>query len=374
MKKIIFALAGLCLVMASCSEPKSPTKTPVDGMKVAYMVNMPQSEIFALCSEGFTTTADKLGMIPDTYYFTNLEELGMKASDLIEQGYKGLFLSHLQPEFAYVLVNTLEQLYPDAKLVTFDTEFRNLEGKIVTFPNVTQLFQNDEALSQQLLDYICTLKKDATPAKVLKIWDGPGKLAAFDRRDIAYTNYENSNKIETVATIGICQTAEDNFDEKILDAENIIYNQVKEYLAGYQEGAIDAIWCAFDVYAQGCYKALKELNLNIPMVSADISNQDIQAMTAVGSPWKASACTDFRANGEQGLRILALELNNQYQDIKVPFPVDEDLYIEMPPTLIEANILTPSTTVNNLKDVAPASYGDPANYVTCDWMKEAIGY
>ncbi len=72
------------------------------------------------------------------------------------------------------------------------------------------------------------------------------------------------------------------------------------------------VQCAFDVYAKVSAIKSKE---NIQIVSADLCSADIEYMTDNNSPWKACAFTDFRANGEQGIRILALELNNEYDSI-----------------------------------------------------------
>ena len=63
-------------------------------------------------------------------------------------------------------------------------------------------------------------------------------------------------------------------------------------LPKYGEGEIDGIWCCYDAYAQGVYQALVEANSDIPMVSVDICNEDIQFMQE-GKNWKACATTNW---------------------------------------------------------------------------------
>ena len=54
------------------------------------------------------------------------------------------------------------------------------------------------------------------------------------------------------------------------------------------------------------------------------------------SVWKACAYTDFSENGEMGMRILALEMADDYEAITDPrsgLPTD---YIEIPASLLTA--------------------------------------
>lgn len=97
-------------------------------------------------------------------------------------------------------------------------------------------------------------------------------------------------------------------------------------------------------------------------------------MLEENSQWKACACTDFKANGEQGVRILAMEMNDDYGEITAPGSDDAVNYLEMPATLITQDILESGTTIENIYEVAPDTYGNVENYVTSDWLRECIGY
>lgn len=366
----------LLLVMTGCgtkpagdkTEPMGNTQnSPVSGKKIAYILNMPSSEIFQLCANQCKKTAENLGMTCDIFFSDGDDTTFQNYISTCAAGdYDGLYLSHGGQDYSYTFLTKLLQDYPDLKIVTFDTQFKDASGQVQTIDGVTQFFQDDAGFATGLLDYICEdLCPDKETVNILKVWVGPNYIAAFDRRETGYQEFEAAGKINTVEVIG--PTDYNN-------ATASMHDVMEATLMRYEEGGIDAIWVAYDAYAQGCYQALKESGKDIPLVSVDICNMDIQYMLEADSQWKACACTDFKANGEQGVRILALELNGDYDAITAPGSADATNYIEMPATLITQDILNTDTTIENIYDAAPDTYGNVANYVTSDWLKECIGY
>ena len=345
----------------------SQSVSPVEGKKIAYILNMPSSEIFQLCANQCKKTAESLGMTCDVFFSDGDDTTFQNYISTCAAGdYDGLYLSHGGQDYSYTFVTEILRDNPDLKIVTFDTQFKDASGQVQTIDGVTQFFQDDADFATSLLDYICEeLCPDKESVNILKVWVGPNYIAAFDRREVGYQEFETAGKINTVEVIG--PTDYNN-------ATASMHDVMEATLMRYREDDIDAIWVAYDAYAQGCYQALKESGKNIPLVSVDICNMDIQYMLEADSQWKACACTDFKANGEQGVRILALELNGDYDAITAPGSTDATNYIEMPATLITQDILNADTTIENLYDVAPDTYGNVANYVTSDWLVECIGY
>lgn len=341
--------------------------SPVAGKKTAYILNMASSEIFQLCANQCKETANKLGMTCDVF-FSNGDDTAFQnyINTCAAGGYDGLFLSHGGQDYSYTFLTSLLQQYPDLKIVTFDTQFRDASGKECKIEGVTQFFQDDAGFASGLLDYICEeLYPEKETVNVLKVWVGPNYIAAFDRRQKGYKPYEENGKIHTVEAIG--PTDYNN-------ATASMHDVLSAALMKYDEGEVDAVWAAYDAYAQGCYQALKESGKDIPLVSVDICNMDIQYMLEEGSQWKACACTDFKANGEQGIRLLALELNGDYEDIVDLETKEQTDYLEMPASLITQEMLKEDTTIENLYEIAPKQYGAVENYVTNDWLKASIGY
>ena len=345
--------------------------TPVSGKKVAYILNLASSDIFQLCANQCVKTAEALGMTCDVYFSDGNDA---KWQDYIStcaaSGYDGVFVSHGGQDYSYDFLSGILEQYPDFKIVTFDTQFKDKNGETQTIDGVTQFFQDDAGFATALLDYICeeiAPEKVAKgePVNILKVWVGPNYLSPFDRRQVGYAEYEETGKIKTVETIG--PTDYNNAEQSMTDV-------MTATLAKYDEDDIDAVWVTYDAYARGCYTAIMESGKNIPLVSVDICNTDIQNMQAKDSVWKACACTDFSANGEEGIRLLALQLNDDYDKIVDPVTGEQTAWWEMPCAVISQDMLKEGTTLENLQDVAPESYGDPANLSTSDWIKEAIGY
>lgn len=357
------------LVLTGCTggQQSESGNSPVAGKKIAYILNMPSSDIFRLCADQCVETAQKLDMDCDVFFSDGDDAV---FQDYIRtcaaDGYDGLFLSHGGQDYSYTFLKDLLEQYPKMKIVTFDTQFKDASGETQKIEGVTQFFQDDAGLAESLLQYICEeLYPEKETVNVLKVWVGPNYIAAFDRREIGYQAYEKNGRIHTLEVIGLTDYS---------NAVASMYDVMSAALKKYKDGEIDAVWVAYDAYAQGCYQALKESGREIPLVSVDICNTDISYMLETNSQWKACACTDFKANGEQGIRILALELNGDYGDIKDPETDTKADYLEMPAALITQNMLNADTTIENIYEVAPKQYGNVGNYVTSDWLKECIGY
>lgn len=369
MRKNTCLLLLSTLMLSACNNGQGPSNvvSPVKGKKVAYIINMPETEIFSLCANQCVEISNKLGMSCDIFYSNGDDELfNEKVKYCASNNYDGLFLSHGGRDYSYNLITDLISEHKDLKIVTFDTDFIGEDGKEKKIDGVTQFFQDDVDLATTLLKYTTnTLEPNKSPVNILKVWVGPGYLSAFDRREVGYKAMEESGKIHTVETIG--PSDRQNPTESMKEV-------MTETLKKYDESDIDAIWVAYDAYAQGCYQALKEANKNIPLVSIDLSNQDITYMLEENSLWKACACTDFKQNGEMGIRLLALELNNEYNLIKASNSTAKTDYIEMPASLITGDILKPNSNISNIYDVAPETYGNKSTYVTSDWLKNLIGY
>lgn len=364
------------IVFANGTQEKKGTPTgvaavsPVAGKKVAYILNLASSDIFQLCADQCVKTAKALGMTCDVYFSNGSDSTWQDyISVCAAKGYDGLFVSHGGQNYSYTFLTKILKKYPKLRIVTFDTQFRDANGDIKTIDGVTQFFQDDAGFATSLLDYICNdlypdkvAKKE--PVRIMKIWVGPNYLSPFDRRQVGYAAFEKTGKIKTVETIG---------PTDLTNAESSMTDVMSSILSKYTSG-IDAVWVTYDAYARGTYKAIMESGKNIPMVSVDICNTDIQMMQAKNSVWKACACTDFKENGEEGIRLLALEMNGDYDKIKDPVTGKQTAWWEMPCSVIKQSDLKPNTTLENLYDVAPKSYGAVKNLSTSDWLVKAIGY
>lgn len=357
MKRVAALLAIAMLLLSACSPqagevkpgPSSGAGDGVEkGHKIAYILNTTATEIFKMAFDGAQKEADSLGMKIDM--FTSDQD-DLKFQDLVnqaaEQGYDGLFISHGKPDYSYEMIKPIVD--KGIKVVTFDTVIKGPDGQGI--PGVTTTFQNDQEMARLTLDFICDeLFKDlGRPVKVLKLWRGPG-LPPFDRRQETYKKFEDAGKIETLEVLG---------PSNLADSEGSMATVISAVLPKYPKGTVDVVWSAFDAYGRGAYKALTEAKrTDIPIVSIDISNQDINLMRAEDGIWKACVATHFENVGITGVRLLAQKLHGDETPKE---------YI-LAPSIIRASELTPDANVTNLGTIVPG-YGVNNDNLS-DWMKE----
>ncbi len=370
MKKIIafFITAVLIMTCAAGCAPKE--SNPVEGKKVAYIMYMSSSPIFELWSESFTNTAEALGMEADTFFCDDSdEEWKNTILQCAEDGYDGLLVSHGGEDYAWEFLTGVMNEHPDLKIATFDTSFRNENGETETIDGVVQLFQQDSGLASALVEEILAMYPEKAeknePVNILQVQE-ENYIIAFDRRQAGYEPYETSGKIRTLEQIA---------PEDHLDPTASMQETAESVIGKYNDGEIDAIWCCYDAYARGVYNALRKLDSDIPMVSVDICDEDIKLM-AEGKNWKACATTNWTLNGEFACRVLALEMAEQYDDIKAASCYYEDpgMWMEIPSVVVtqEQVMSGENITIKNLSDAADEAYTDRSFMPSCDWMDTAL--
>ena len=375
MRKIITLLITVALIaacLAGCStEENSPVgNNPVEGKKVAYIMYMSSSPIFELWSESFTQTAEALGMEADTFFCNDSdEEWRNRILQCAKDGYDGLLVSHGGVDYAWEFLTGVLKEYPNLKIATFDTSFRNESGETETIDGVVQLFQQDSELASSLVEEILAMYPDKTaknePVNILQVQE-ENYIIAFDRRQVGYQPYETDGRIKTLEQIA---------PKDHLNPVTSMQETAESIIGKYNDGEIDAIWCCYDTYARGVYEALRELDSDIPMVSVDICDEDIGLM-AEGKNWKACATTNWTLNGEFACRVLALEMAEQYDDIKAApcYYEDPGMWMEIPSVVVtqEQVMSGQNITVKNLSKVAEDAYTDSSFMPSCDWMDAAL--
>ena len=383
MKKIIATMLTVamlaCPITAYAAEATEETaatentaESPVAGKKIAYIMYMTPATIFQMWSDSFTKTAESLGMEADTFFCNDIADTWKSTNDQCAQGgYDGLMVSHGGQEYAWDFLSGILEKYPDLKIATFDTPFKDANGEVAKIDGVVQFFQQDAGFAATLVEEILSMYPEKVEAgeavNILQVQQGAGYNSPFDRRQVGYQPYEDEGKIKTVERIA-------PIDDQ--NATSSMRDVTAATLPKYGEGEIDGIWCCYDAYAQGVYQALVEAGSDIPMVSVDISNEDIQFMQE-GKNWKACATTNWTYNGEFACRVLALEMADQYDDIKAASCYYEDpgMWMEIPSSVITQEQVTSKEgiTIENVGEVADASYLDKTWMPTCDWMDAILG-
>ena len=369
---LLLTVAMMAVMPVSAFASSDAVESPVAGKKIAYIMYMTPATIFQMWSDSFTETAEALGMEADTFFCNDSADTWKQTIEQCAQGgYDGLMISHGGQEYAWDFLTGILEQYPDLKIVTFDTPFKDANGDVATIDGVVQFFQQDAGFAATLVDEILAMYPEKTEAgeavNILQVQQGAGYNSPFDRRQVGYQPYEDEGKIKTVERIA-------PIDDQ--NATSSMRDVTAATLPKYAEGEIDGIWCCYDAYAQGVYQALVEAGSNIPMVSVDICNEDIQFMQE-GKNWKACATTNWTSNGEFACRVLALEMADQYDDIKAASCYYEDpgMWMEIPSVVVTQEQVMSKEGINieNLGEVADASYLDKSWMPTCDWMDAILG-
>ena len=375
MKKRIFAAlmaAAMLAAPATAFAEEAAVESPVAGQKIAYIMYMTPATIFQMWSDEFESTAEALGMEADTFFCNDSADTW---KNTIEQcaaaGYNGLMVSHGGQEYAWDFLSGILEQYPDLKIVTFDTPFKDANGETAKIEGVTQFFQQDAGFAATLVEQILAMYPEKVeagePVNILQVQQGAGYNSPFDRRQVGYQPYEDEGKIHTVERIA-------PIDDQ--NATSSMRDVTAATLPKYAEGEIDGIWCCYDAYAQGVYQALVEAGSDIPMVSVDICNEDIQFMQE-GKNWKACATTNWTSNGEFACRVLALQMADEYDAIEAAscYYAEIGAWMEIPSVVVTQEQVMSKEGINieNLGEVADASYLDRTWMPTTDWMDAILG-
>ena len=355
MKKTIYVLITvmlLALFVSACAKKETPAAKPAEKpaaeapakeapakdelegvpeslkgkqLKVAVIRNLPADDHTKQFLDGARSEGEAFGFKVDTFIADNDDA---KFQELVDQaiakGYDGLIISHGKKDYSYDMLKPAVD--KGIKVVTFDTVIEK-DGK--GLPEITRTFQDDFALARLSLGVI---NEVADPAKVIKLWWGPG-VPPLDRRETVYAPLEKEGHLETLEVIGPT-----NFQ----DVQGDIATKVGAVLAKYPEGTVDAIWGSWDEMAKGAYTALKEAGrTDIKLISIDISNQDINLMREEGSVWIATAAVDARLIGLVDMRLLAKKFAGEET------PDEYDLEAR----LVRQSDLKPDTNMQNLSEV-----------------------
>ncbi|WP_440711545.1 substrate-binding domain-containing protein [Herbiconiux sp. YIM B11900] len=200
--------------------------------------------------------------------------------------------------------DTLQPLITEAvaagiPVVVYDLALTDSTGVITTS-------QSDESMASGVLDQLIDDVGDG--AKVGYV--SAEGFAALDRRAVVWNKYVTDHKLDVVFSTGKVSesTATDNIP--LVDA------------ALKQNPDVQAIFAPYDEITKGTVQAVIQNNLQdkVKVYGIDISNADIEVITADGSPWVATSATDPAAVGAGVVRSLALSLAGQLDETDVQFP------------------------------------------------------
>ena len=120
----------------------------------------------------------------------------------------------------------------------------------------------------------------------------------------------------------------------------------------------DAVFAVWDEYAKGFYNAIVDADVDLPMYSIDISDQDLAMMQARPDIWRASAAVDPTVVGQVQVRLALKTIAGE----------DIPRYYSLTPVLIKVDDLPSDVQVTmvGLADYYDG-WGSTTEFLT-DWM------
>ncbi|MCM3502252.1 substrate-binding domain-containing protein [Microbacterium sp. P26] len=316
---------------------------PFDGapLKVALVQQSGAGDYFTAWTAGAKAQATAANI--DLTVFDARNDNAKQASDLeqaIASKPDAIIVDHGQTDTIEPGVH--EAVDAGIPVIIYDLALKDTGGVIVTS-------QSDASMAQGVLDQMIADVGDG--AKVgLASTDG---FAPLERRKKVWDEVVSEHGLDQLFFTGKVteSTATDNIP--LIDA------------ALKSNPGVQAIFAPYDEITKGVVQAVQQNNLQdkVKVYGIDISNADIEVMTADGSPWVATSATDPSAVGAAVVRALALKLAGQLDETSVQFPavtITRDF-------LLEKDI----TNVAQLREAEPSLLlGDT---VVADWLPAVSG-
>lgn len=276
---------------------KKPAPFDAGAVKVALVRQSGAGDYFEQWGNGAKAQAKALGI--DLTVYDAQADNAKQATDLssaINSGAKAIIIDHgfpatIQPEIDKAVKKGI-------KVVVYDVETAT-KGVVTTQ-------QDDASMAREVVDVMS--KQLGRNAKVGYV--NVAGYAALDKRDTVWKKAAGAQGWQTAFKVGKVtdSTATDNVP--LVSA------------ALTQHPDVTGVFAPYDELAKGTVLAVqnKKLQNKVKVFGADVSNADIQNMTAANSPWVATAGTDPSAVGAAVVRTTALELAGQLDKDTVSFP------------------------------------------------------
>ncbi len=288
--------------VGTTAAPTAAAPAPFDTdepVKIAVVQNSGAGDYFQQWTNGAKQQADALG-IEYTWYDAQADN-AKQATDMetaIGSGVTGIVVDHGQTDTMCPLIN--DALNAGIPVVIYDIAI------LECAPAAVQTQQSDASLADLSLGQMYEdIGGDQTVGYVNVLG-----IAPLDRRHVVWEEYVAESPWLQEFFVGEFTNAVATDNAQLVDAALKANPDVR------------AIFAPYDELTKGTVSAINDNGLSetIWAYGIDISNADIEIMTAEGSPWKATATTDPNAIGAAVMRTMILELAGQQVDRSVDFP------------------------------------------------------
>ncbi|MFE3196171.1 substrate-binding domain-containing protein [Nocardia sp. NPDC059240] len=286
---------------------KKPAPFDQGGVKVALVRQSGAGDYFEQWGNGAKAQAKAIGI--DLNVYDAQADNAKQATDLstaINSGAKAIIVDHGFPATIAPLID--QAVDKGITVVTYDVESNN--------PKVIATRQNDADIASVAIGALAAAIGKNVPVGYVNV----AGFAPLDKRDAVWQQALGANGWNQAFKVGKVT------DSTATDTVPLVSAALT------QHGEVKGIFAPYDELAKGTVLAVqnKHLESSVKVVGADISNADIQIITADNSPWVATAGTDPSAVGAAVVRTIALQVAGQLGKQTVEFPavaVSRDLLV-----------------------------------------------
>lgn len=293
---------------SATAEPPAPFSEGT--VQIALVQNSGAGDYFQQWTSGAQQQADLVGI--ELQVYDAQADNARQATDMetaLDSGVDGIIVDHGQASTMCPLI----QQATDAGIpvVVYDIEITDCA------PDAVETAQGDADLATLVLTQML---EDNGPDIRVGYVNVLG-IAPLDRRDVVWRQFVEDNNWDQAWFTGEFTNAVATDNAQLVDAA----------LKGDPD--VTAIFAPYDELTKGTVTAVLDNDLGdeVSVYGIDISNADIEVMTADGSPWKATATTDPTAIGAGVVRTMALELAGEQDSREVVFPgvlVTQDFLVD----------------------------------------------
>ena len=301
MRVLVASLSTVALVMGTQSGWAATKPAPFNAgkVKIAIVQNSGAGDYFQQWTNGAKLQAAAIGF--DMQIYDAQADAAKQTTDMataIGSGVKGIIVDHGNADTMCPGIN--KAIDAGIPVVVYDTDIRKCA------PRAVFSSQSDESLAALVLGQaVIDLGKNKTVGYVNVLG-----IAPLDRRNVIWNQFKKRSSWTQKFFVGKWSNSVATDNAQLVDA------------ALKAHPGVAAIFAPYDELSKGTVSAIRQNNLQrkVKVYGIDISNADIDIMTAARSPWVATAGTDPNAIGAGVVRTMALKLAGQQKTNQVSFP------------------------------------------------------
>lgn len=293
------------------TEPTSDAPAPFDGdVKIAVVENSGAGDYFQQFRNGYTQQFDAMGVEYEIY--DAQADNAKQATDMetaIGSGVDAIIVRHGNADTMCPLIN--DALDAGIPIVIYDIATAECA------PRGIETSQSDSALAETVLTQMAADMGTDVNVGYVNVFG----IAPLDRRHVVWEEFKADNNWTEDFFVGRFTNSVATDNAQLVDA------------ALKANTDVTAIFAPYDEFTKGVVSAIEQNDMEgqVSAYGIDISNADIEVMTAPDSPWKATAGTDPNAIGAVVARTMMMHLAGELDDNQYQFPgalITQDFLLE----------------------------------------------